>query len=628
MTGPSRAQTSRGPELSTPRRTGVEQEFVVSRGESPVDFRTYARRGRLPGRRLDADDPHAHRQSDGGVITADGAEAEIATPPVLLGPGFTSTLHAAVSSLHGGLDGVLAGEGLSTRGVSTHLNVEVADAVSTGAAIRFVHRHAAAMMLLLDRVESPGLLVRPRRARLEIGGEYAVGGQLEAALVFAAAATLDAERPGFVPPRAHPRIEPARMRYGWYVDRRAFGPDLYRDGRRARIGRLTGQDLLEASWTRCRGRIEHVVSAAELQSVDDLVSGRSPLPCEHPEEPPRSADRARLPPAAAARMDLTFDRILGPVTVRPVTATWDHVVFAVVGSGEHRYVALPSATAELWLDRLCAGHLTQWCLNLLSAPLASLPVLASVDDVGPGRAFGSIAAGASLSLSERDPLTGRLDGGPPGDARRDKHHEGGQASSVPNRRPSLARTRSRWWPAAAAAAAAAAVVLAILSALALARGRDDDTATPAGPSPEVPSSPVPTSAPKVNEELARSLVGTYDVTTVVTKGNSSLPAGTTGQQVLRLKLDCSRNRCTVSTAGISGTLRGGVLRFEGNPTEPCPNQQGGTVKDHYVIRLTPRVVNGEVVRLVGTEFLESVDVSACQNVTQEPVTFSWVGVRR
>ena len=144
----------------------------------------------------------------------------------------------------------------------------------------------------------------------------------------------------------------------------------------------------------------------------------------------------------------------------------------------------------------------------------------------------------------------------------------------------------------------------------------------------LPSSPVSSTPPqKADEPLARSLVGSYDVTAVVTRGNGSLTVGTTNRYVMKLKLDCSApDRCTVESSDTAATLSGGGLTFEGNPTEPCPDDGGGTVTDHYVLRLKPQ--DGSFSRLVGTEFLESIDVSECENVGQKPVWYSVKAVRR
>ena len=73
-----------GPLMSGPLMfAGVEREWrVVRRNGAAVDFRELVDRLPLDGRRLDPDDPHAHRCRWGGVVTADGREAEVATPPV------------------------------------------------------------------------------------------------------------------------------------------------------------------------------------------------------------------------------------------------------------------------------------------------------------------------------------------------------------------------------------------------------------------------------------------------------------------------------------------------------------------------------------------------------------------
>ena len=74
---------------------GLELEFSVRtvRG-GRVHFGSLIHDLGLDGTALDPGDPNAYRCSWGGVITADGAEAEIATPPVRTRPGFTAQLQA------------------------------------------------------------------------------------------------------------------------------------------------------------------------------------------------------------------------------------------------------------------------------------------------------------------------------------------------------------------------------------------------------------------------------------------------------------------------------------------------------------------------------------------------------
>jgi len=145
---------------------------------------------------------------------------------------------------------------------------------------------------VLDRRAAPGLLVRPRGGRLELGGEYCRGEQLRAAGVFAAAASLtcaaavrsrQAKRSLPRPVRA--RVRPSNIRAGWYIDRRAFGTDLYRDGRAARLrsragGSLLAQDHLSEAWQRARPVVDALLDAAELGLVDRVVDGELPIPLE------------------------------------------------------------------------------------------------------------------------------------------------------------------------------------------------------------------------------------------------------------------------------------------------------------------------------------------------------------
>src|SRR5205085_12001219 len=122
----------------------------------------------LSGAGLDPGDPNAHHLPCGVMITADGAEAEVATPPVALETGCTAD---ASSWAELGEDVLVASlpPGTGIEGYSPHVNVAVAGDVVEVAA-RFARHFALGMMLLLDRRDSPGLLVRPRPARLELGG--------------------------------------------------------------------------------------------------------------------------------------------------------------------------------------------------------------------------------------------------------------------------------------------------------------------------------------------------------------------------------------------------------------------------------------------------------------------------
>ena len=604
------------------RRTGIEQEFVVSGPDGPVDFTRWIRAGAVPGKRLDRADPNAHRQPSGGVITADGREAEIATAPAPLAPGFTDSLSSSLHQLRAELAGVVGGHDLPATldGVSTHLNVEIVDARVVRTAGRFAQRHSAAMMLLLDRRDSPGLLVRPRRGRLEVGGEYATGTQLTAAAVFAAAAALDCERFSRAAPLARARLEPARERFGWYVDRQAFGPDLYRDGRQARIGRHCAQDLLDWSWSRIRPRAEQLASAAEVAAVDAIVEGRRSLPCEHPEADlalPRTGQRTGRPVS-----DLTADRSVSSISLSPLIVTWDHTVFALSEAGAVCYVALPAHRTADFVEAFSSGLLVRWSRQMLATPQRALPVLSTTRDVGEGGVFGGLAAGVTLSPRERDPVSGRLSGSGAGPGDRQHKHD---AQDTPARPPRPRAPRSRLWPTLGAAAAVLAIVA---TAFAVTRsGSSTPEAPAAAPGPSATSGTTAADPlKKANEAFARSMAGTYKVTMTAIDGNASQPVGTVLHRTVKLGLDCSAAAsCTLTSGGVAGKISGGALRFAGTFTEPCPDKSGKQVTDRYDTTL--RATDGGA-GIRGVQHIESINTEVCADVVNDPVAFSWVGTRR
>src|SRR3990172_7949133 len=71
---------------------GLEQEFLVWRGEERVDFRRLIKDLAMPGQRLDPGDPHAHRTASGVVITADAKEAEVVLPPLRRRRGYSQAI--------------------------------------------------------------------------------------------------------------------------------------------------------------------------------------------------------------------------------------------------------------------------------------------------------------------------------------------------------------------------------------------------------------------------------------------------------------------------------------------------------------------------------------------------------
>jgi hypothetical protein len=272
---------------STGRLLGVEHEFEVHAGAEKVDFTRVIRDLELDGRRLDPGDANAVRCRWGGVVTADGREAEIAIPPVALEPGATTAVLELLAVGRDALEGALLAHdpSLRLRGYSTHLSIEVPDRRVKRIARRFARTHALDAILLIDRTDSPGLLVRPRRNRLELGGEFVDGDDLRAALVFCSAAAFGLERDAR---RARPlqlrvTIDRAVERYGWFVGRGAFG-DHGIETRdvpvRCRRGATTAGAHLAMAWASLRSIAAVQWSPEELALVDDRVGASSCLPFE------------------------------------------------------------------------------------------------------------------------------------------------------------------------------------------------------------------------------------------------------------------------------------------------------------------------------------------------------------
>lgn len=628
--------SSRGLEAELERRcrpsarppwVGVEHEYRVLADGEVVDFREVVGSLSVGARGLDPGDANALRCPWGGVLTADGREAEIATPPNEVSAGFAVTLDRQAAEAARALRAALAPAGID--GYSTHISVEVQDRAVIAAGRRFVRRYASSMMLLLDRTTSPGLLVRPRRGRLEVCGDHVVGEQLVAATVFATAASLDclSRRPrgtaGFRSVAPAPRSEPAVERYGWYVDRLAFGVDLYRGGRSAVLpGGRRAQDQLECSWERLRPLATGFCAAEELEIADGVVGGSVPLPCEavgaelrggvHGGGAPTwgqgpAPTWGQGPFASAIRV-----RRVGDLVVEPRVVTWPVVVLAVSDGEAEILLSIPGRMLDTVLDRLDGGDLD----DLLVAAVASRGHLGALDPEEAGAGVGvhdRIEDAKRLAPPERDPLTGRIGGRGGGDReqkhRSDEHPRAPRGRRVPRR-------------LAVGAVVAAVVLVAVVSALALTMGRpatDQAVTLPADPAP--PASPT-----AFTREEARALEGAYDLTTTVIDGNENFPVGTTRAATFRLIATCRGGQCTVEgDSGLGRATRSdGGIRFAGTHRGPCETDPAISTTDSYDVVLRSSGPD----RLTGENRQTTIDVAGCPNTTVDPVVFRWEAVRR
>ena len=294
----------------------------------------------LPGGGLNPGDPNAHHLPSGVMLTADGPEAEAAIPPIPLEEKFTWHVTSWAEYAEDVLvDALPAGSAI--EGFSTHLNVSVgADVVPV--ADLFARHFALGMMLLLDQADSPGLLVRPRPGRLELGGDFVEGEQLRAALTYAVAAArccvaaLRAKSTDALPPAIAGPLERAKGRPGWFVPRRAVDRDSF-----------------ARAWHIARDELTNVADAAEVETVDEIVDGHRPIPREEVGGPDRR-DTPRRSPFANLQ-----PREHGELQVRVRAMSWAAVAFHVRSAGRDVHVVIPRRWLPSFLERLDAGTLDE-----------------------------------------------------------------------------------------------------------------------------------------------------------------------------------------------------------------------------------------------------------------------------
>lgn len=390
-----------------PRRprtlVGIEQEFALLAGDEPVDFRSLIHSLGIPGRRIDPGDPNAYRVRSGATITCDGREAEFAAPPLALAPGFTDRLDGWAAESRAAIARVVP-DGVALDGYSTHLNVSNDDALNARVCRVYARTFAAGLMLLMDRASSPGLLVRPRPGRTELGGEHVEGDALRAASAYGTGSVLACtrilrdKRGDLLPPLLAVEVVPAVERFGWYVDRRAFGLDLYAEGRAAVLRRADGtlttaQAHLERCWTVARRELEGRVHRRDLHAADALVGGDLPLPLEGGQGASLPRPIGRTPFGDSLRV-----RARDGFRATVIVSTWDVSVFVLTDGMARAIAPIPRALLPRFLAMLDGGDLDDLVTSYLAAPVEGRVVrdrtVGLYDELGPHR---------SLLSVERDP---------------------------------------------------------------------------------------------------------------------------------------------------------------------------------------------------------------------------------
>jgi IPT/TIG domain len=462
---------------------GLELEFSVRvQGDARVHFGSLIHRLPLDGNALDPGDPNAYRCSWGGVITSDGAEAEIATPPVPTRPGFAAELQAWAAAGETALRRAVP-SGMELEGYSAHFSAAMPAKLNDPVCRLYAETFAADLMLLTDRVNSPGLLVRPRPGRTELCGEFVEEQSRPAVAAFVAgttracaAAVRKRSAKTVLPPGLEVRLARAVHRYGWYVDRRAFGTDLHAAGRQALLPRASGgtisaQSHLELAWMAARQALADDAAASDLRTADAMVAGAVPLPTEHGQPGGSghgwSGHGIRFSPGDSALLETSPVRLRTCArpgfTLRPVTATWDFTVFEASNPPRKAYVCVPRNSLPGFVERLETGGLDDAIAGYL-AHRGRGRVLSAHEQTRRLRLYDGMGPPAGLLAPERDPQTGRLESGPQGAKRTftrpGKRHR--QEDSAPRAPSGLLRRTAVIGAVVAVVLAAVAVAVATL----------------------------------------------------------------------------------------------------------------------------------------------------------------------
>ena len=276
-------------------------------------------------------------------------------------------------------------------------------------------------MLLTSHEKTPGLLVRPRPARLELGTEYVAGAHLRGAAVFAVGSVIASVRAASapfhrrartgLPPMLQVRTQPAVERYGLYVDRAAFGEDLFRVGRDTMLYRTSGRSItaqqhLEVAWECAREALEGLAAPDDLEATELMVVARLPLPVEAGGTGTFAGSNERPHSPLGG---VIVARCRPDYQVRAFLATWSFSVFEIERRDEGRtaYCCIPLDVLDQFLHELDAGVLDA----TITAFLAAAPqgrVLADVRQTEEPGLFDGIGPPIGLIPAERDPGSGRL----------------------------------------------------------------------------------------------------------------------------------------------------------------------------------------------------------------------------
>jgi hypothetical protein len=405
---------------------GVEQEFRVIGPLGKIDFRHHIDALGLGERYMDPGDGYAYPRPSGAVVTCDERELEIVLPPTQAAPGFSTEIEMRQRDERDSIARLIDAEtrqGHALEGESTHLSVSVPTDDVIAVARRYAEHFSATHMLLTGGGDAWGTWIRERPNRLELCSSPVDGPWLRALSSFAVGSVQAALEEGrsrgrgcaLAVPRLQVKLERANGKPGWYVDRHAFGGDIYTEGRATKLrladgGWITGAAHLEASWRVARDWLtgNGAANAADLEVMDAIVAGTMPLPCE-PAFAAAAVDLARVDRASTPQAGLSaspFGSALQPrqrdgYGIGPVLMSWDLVVFVACGPDGGRRVFIPVSRPylEVFLRQLDLGRVDA----LIRARLQRRPgrrTLRSLADINPPTIFDHLGGRGGLLTAE------------------------------------------------------------------------------------------------------------------------------------------------------------------------------------------------------------------------------------
>lgn len=337
-----------------PMMVGIEQEFDLSDGERDLDFRglyphIVAKARAFPFRNSDG----AALVEAGYMLGCDGKEAEFATAPIHLendGP-VAAAREAIRCRIH--MLQLLRGVGVPViRGYSTHLSVSVPAGREPEIAQALSFTIGPALVMLLEARSSPGLLLRPRRGRIEVGSEYVDDErQLAAAITLLAGAVhaylSNEERWNQLPRLKRAKWEEANIRPGIYLPRDAYGESIHDLGTHAQLeledgGCVEAGDLLRVCGDLAIAELAGVVDEHSLRALAGVIRQPESLQIERGSDPGIIAPKRPGRPAEEAAAVTRLTRPIGRgLSLRFVD--WEGAAFQWRGGGRDLVLGVPWA---------------------------------------------------------------------------------------------------------------------------------------------------------------------------------------------------------------------------------------------------------------------------------------------